>query len=93
MKRQHLRAKAARKYKATTNSKHNFPVAPNVLQQDFSAETPNQKWVLKNSKAEHADHYEWLYHHTTVLYTAYMIEPGVWSFRLARAVGDFLETI
>ena len=45
MKRQHLRAKAARKYKATTNSKHNLPVAPNVLQQDFSAEAPNQKWV------------------------------------------------
>jgi transposase InsO family protein len=45
MKRQHLRAKAARKYKATTNSKHNLPVAPNVLQQDFSAKAPNQKWV------------------------------------------------
>ena len=45
MKRQHLRAKAARKYKATTNSKHNLPVAPNMLQQDFSAEAPNQKWV------------------------------------------------
>lgn len=45
MKRQNLRAKAARKYKATTNSKHNLPVAPNVLQQNFSAEAPNQKWV------------------------------------------------
>ena len=45
MKRQNLRAKAARKYKATTNSKHNLPVAPNVLQQNFSAEDPNQKRV------------------------------------------------
>ena len=45
MKRQNLRAKAARKYKTTTNSKHNLPVVPNLLQQDFSAETPNQKWV------------------------------------------------
>jgi hypothetical protein len=45
MKRQNLRAKAARKYKATTNSNHNLPVAPNVLQQNFSAEAPNQKWV------------------------------------------------
>jgi len=44
-KRQNLRAKAARKYKATTNSKHNLPVAPNVLQQDFCATAPNQKWV------------------------------------------------
>ena len=45
MKRQNLRAKAARKYQATTNSKHSLPVAPNLLQQDFSAEAPNQKWA------------------------------------------------
>jgi transposase InsO family protein len=40
-----LRAKAAHKYKATTNSNHNLPVAPNLLEQDFSATAPNQKWV------------------------------------------------
>lgn len=33
------------KYKATTNSKHNYPVAPNLLQKDFKAEAPGQKWV------------------------------------------------
>ena len=42
---QQLRAKAARKFKATTNSKHNLPVAPNLLQQDFTAQAPNCKWV------------------------------------------------
>lgn len=40
-----LRAKAARKYKATTNSKHSLPVAPNLLTQDFSVDKPDQKWV------------------------------------------------
>lgn len=45
MKRQGLRAKAARKFKATTNSNHNLPVAPNLLQQDFNATAPNQKWA------------------------------------------------
>jgi transposase InsO family protein len=40
-----LRAKGSRKYKATTNSNHSLPVAPNLLQQDFRAERPNQKWV------------------------------------------------
>ena len=45
MKRQGLRAKAAKKFKATTNSSHSLPVAPNLLQQDFSATVPNQKWV------------------------------------------------
>jgi putative transposase len=45
LQRQGLRAKAARKFKATTNSTHNLPVAPNRLQQDFSATAPNLKWV------------------------------------------------
>ncbi|MGQ7250006.1 IS3 family transposase [Halomonas sp. V046] len=45
LRRQGLRAKAARKFKATTNSKHTLPVAPNLLKQDFVATSPNQKWV------------------------------------------------
>ena len=45
MRRKGLRAKAAREFKATTNPNHSLPVAPNLLQQDFSAERPNQKWV------------------------------------------------
>ena len=43
MRRQDLWARAARKYKATTNSKHDLPIAPNLLTQDFSASAPNQK--------------------------------------------------
>lgn len=34
-----------RKYKATTNSNHCLPVAPNLLNQDFTSDTPNKKWV------------------------------------------------
>ncbi|MDH5769512.1 MAG: IS3 family transposase, partial [Nitrospirota bacterium] len=37
--------KAKKKFKATTNSKHNLPVAPNLLNQDFVAEKPNTVWV------------------------------------------------
>ena len=40
-----LRARAARRFKATTQSTHRLPVAPNRLQQDFTAAGPNQKWV------------------------------------------------
>ena len=43
--RQGLRAKAARKFKATTQSRHHLPVADNLLAQDFSARAPNQKWA------------------------------------------------
>lgn len=45
MRKNGWRAKAARKFKATTNSNHNLPVAPNLLQQNFSASRPNEKWV------------------------------------------------
>jgi transposase InsO family protein len=40
-----LKARAAKKYKATTQSKHGLPVAPNRLAQDFTACAPNRKWV------------------------------------------------
>lgn len=40
-----LKAKAARKYKATTHSNHSLPVAPNLLEQDFTAVAANRKWV------------------------------------------------
>jgi putative transposase len=33
------------KYKATTDSNHTFNIAPNLLDQDFSADGPNQKWA------------------------------------------------
>jgi putative transposase len=45
LRRQGLRAKAARRFKATTNSNHSLPVAANLLQQNFSAQRPNQVWV------------------------------------------------
>jgi putative transposase len=44
MKHLGLRAKAKKKFKVTTDSKHNLPVASNLLNRDFSANAPNQKW-------------------------------------------------
>ena len=40
-----LRAKQVRKFKVTTESQHNKPVAPNRLAQDFTATHLNEKWV------------------------------------------------
>jgi transposase-like protein len=34
-----------RKHKATTDSHHKFNVAPNLLDRNFSADKPNQKWA------------------------------------------------
>lgn len=40
-----LRAVHKRKYRVTTQSDQKRPVSPNLLRQDFSAETVNQKWL------------------------------------------------
>jgi len=45
MRENGIRAKTKRKFKATTNSKHNFPVADNILNRQFSATAPNRKWT------------------------------------------------
>lgn len=45
MKRQGLVAKARRKFKVTTDSDHKLAVAPNLLNREFSAQAPNEKWV------------------------------------------------
>jgi putative transposase len=45
MRENGLRSRTVRKYKATTNSKHNHPVHENVLNQTFRAERPNQVWM------------------------------------------------
>lgn len=42
MKELGLKSRTVKKYKATTNSRHNLPVHDNVLAQKFSAQAPNQ---------------------------------------------------
>ena len=45
MKVNGIAAKTKRKFKVTTNSKHNHPVASNLVKQKFVAEKPNQLWT------------------------------------------------
>lgn len=45
MKKHNIHSIRKRAYKITTNSKHNYSLSPNILQRDFCAEKPNQKWV------------------------------------------------
>lgn len=45
MRENHLQPKKKRSFKVTTQSRHNRPVAPNLLAQDFSATRVNKKWV------------------------------------------------
>ena len=40
-----LVARVKRRYRSTTMSEHDQPIAPNVLNREFEADAPNQRWV------------------------------------------------
>ncbi|MDE4122534.1 IS3 family transposase [Phaeobacter gallaeciensis] len=44
MRENGLVARQKRRFKRTTDSEHAWPVAPNLLAQDFEAEQPDRKW-------------------------------------------------
>jgi putative transposase len=45
MKKHGIRAKTRKKFRVTTDSKHNHPVAPNILDRNFSPDAPNAAWA------------------------------------------------
>jgi putative transposase len=45
MRQEGLKARVRRRYKCTTMSDHDQPVAANLLDRKFEAERPNQRWV------------------------------------------------
>ena len=45
MKQQGIQARGKRKFVVTTDSKHNLPIAPNLLQRNFTTMAPKQVWT------------------------------------------------
>jgi len=45
MKLHSIKARGKRKYVVTTDSKHNLPIAPNLLDRNFQPEQPNAVWT------------------------------------------------
>ena len=45
MQEEKLQARVRRRFKCTTMSDHDLPVAANLLDRHFTAEAPNQRWV------------------------------------------------
>jgi putative transposase len=44
MRENGIRARHKRRFKATTDSNHDLPVAPNLLERDFAPSAPNRVW-------------------------------------------------
>lgn len=60
MRQQGLKSSHSKKFKVvTTDSKHNLPVAANLMAQDFVAEKPNKKWAADITYVKTAE--GWLY--------------------------------
>jgi putative transposase len=45
MKKMGLKCRSKRKFVSTTNSNHNEPIAPNILNRDFNPDAPDRVWV------------------------------------------------
>jgi transposase InsO family protein len=75
-------ARQRKKYKATTDSKHNFPVAPNLLDRQFVAKDPNRVWCSDITYIW--THEGWLY--LTVIIDLFSRQVVGWSMsnRIAR---------
>ena len=59
MQEMQLSARKRKRKPRTTNSQHGFALAPNLLEQDFTADAPNKKWVSDFTYLETRE--GWLY--------------------------------
>jgi transposase InsO family protein len=45
MRENDIRPRTKRKFKVTTDSRHDHPIAPNLLDRQFTVEAPNTVWL------------------------------------------------
>ena len=89
MKESGLEVKTKRKFKATTNSKHNQPIAPNLLDRKFDVHQPNSYWVGDITYVPTEE--GWLYLATVIdLYSRKVIGWSMDSRMKADLVNDAL---
>jgi transposase InsO family protein len=89
MKKLNLKPKAARRFKVTTDSKHNKPVAPNILGQRFSPPAANVAWAADITHIRTDE--GWLYLATVIdLYSRRIIGWSMGTRLLTKLVADAL---
>jgi transposase InsO family protein len=90
MKKFGVMAKMKRRFKVTTRANPKALAAPNLLQQDFTAEQPNQRWVADFTYV--ATNEGWLYVATVLdLFSRRIIGLSMSERMTAELVGGALE--
>lgn len=54
MRRMGLAARRKRRFRRTTDSRHAFPIAPNLLARNFTAQAPNRVWLVSVRRSSSA---------------------------------------
>ena len=91
MKRIGIRGIQSIKFKYTTNSRHNLPIAPNLLEQNFKVTAPNTAWVGDITYIRVKQ--QWLY--LAVILDLYSRKVIGWAFGVrinAKLVCDALKS-
>ena len=79
-----LRARKPKKFKVTTDSNHNYPVAPNILNREFHASNPGEVWVSDLTYVRTKN--GWLY--LTVIIDLYDRKVIGWSMSKGLSAGE-----
>jgi transposase InsO family protein len=90
MRENGIRAKSAKKFRNTTDSNHSHPVAENVLDRQFGAQAPNERWVADITYIETRE--SWLYLAAVEdLYSRMVVGWSMANHMESRLVVDALE--
>lgn len=84
MRKDGLRAKVKRRFKATTDSRHQLPVAANLVSRDFSPEAPNRLWAGDITYVWTAE--GWLYLAVVLDLFSRMVVGWAMSARMSRGL-------
>ena len=84
MRQNSIRAGVKRRFKSTTQSKHGYPIAPDLVRRDFTVAAPNRVWAADLSYIDTAE--GWLY--LAVILDLYSRQVVGWSMkeRLTSAI-------
>jgi transposase InsO family protein len=89
MKESHIWAIHKRKFRVTTDSEHQLPVAANLLARDFTATRPNEKWVSDITYVRTSE--GWLY--LAVILDLFSRRVVGWSMRSDLKTDLLLEAL